>query len=343
MPKTYNNLYPKIYDYDNLYNAFRAASRAKQTRPEVLKYEWNLEENLINLQNHLIYKSWNPHKYRHFTVYEPKRRDIDAPQFEDRIIHHALCQIIEPLFEKRFVESSFACRQGKGTHAAVLSAEKCIRSAARIYRAPYIFKGDVSKYFYSIKHEVLKRQYRRTISCSDTLWLMDKITDCGGHDGVAVPIGALTSQLYANIMLDPLDHYAKDKLGIRRYVRYMDDFIAIADNKDTAREYWWRLQNFVEFNLELKLNPKSCIQPLSKGLNFCGYRIWPGYRLPRKRNVRRMRKRLRKMVNLYKKQKCTSEAICQSWQSFLGYMKHCKSHDTVVGIYEDLQKQLKEE
>lgn len=343
MPKTHKNLYSQIYDYDNLYTSFKTASARKTTNPEVLRFEWRLEENLINIQNHLIYKSWKPLGYRKFVVYEPKRREIAAPQFADRIVHHALCRIIEPKFETRFLDCSYACRHGRGTHLAVETAQTYVRNASLQYIAPYIFKGDISKYFYSVPHEKLKEQYRRTIGCKDTLWLMDTILESGGNSGVGIPIGSLTSQLYANIMLDPLDHFAKEQLRIKRYLRYMDDFIAIAQDKSEAREYWWKLQNYIEFNLGLKLNPKSDIQPLSKGLNFCGYRIWPGFRLPRKRNIRRMKKRIGKMVMLCKNHRCTPEAIKQSWSSFCGYMRHCNSHTTMLHIHNDIKKLIKED
>lgn len=337
MPVTVNNLYPQIYDYGNLWESYKAAIKNKTQRPDVLRFEWQLEENLINIQNHLIYKTWTPHPFREFTVYEPKRRDISAPVFRDRIVHHALCRVIEPYFERRFVGCSYACRVGLGTHAAVHAAQKYIKRAAS---GAYIFKGDISRYFYSISHDLLRSQYRRVIQCKDTLWLMDTIVNQGGSNGVGIPIGALTSQLLANIALDPLDHYVKDVLGAQRYARYMDDFIVVADTKAEARDYWWQIQNYVEFKLGLTLNPKSCIQPLNKGLNFCGYRIWPTHTLPRKRNIRRVKKRLRKMINLYHTGKCTEHAINQVWASYLGYMKHCNGHDTVVSTQSELNQKI---
>lgn len=343
MPTTFGSLYPKIYDFDNLLEAYRNASKGKHLVLEVLEYRYRLEENLINLQNHLIWHSWQPQPYRRFIVYEPKMREIAAPAFCDRVLHHALVQVIGPLFERRFMNCSFACRKAKGTHAAVDMAEHYLRVARAKYERPYIFKGDIKSYFASIPHAFLKAQYRRTIRCKDTLWLMDRIVDTGAEYGTGVPIGALTSQLMANIVLDPLDHYAKETMGLPYYLRYMDDFIAICKDKPEARRAFFDLGRFVEVNIGLKLNPKSGIQPISKGLNFCGYRTWPTHRLPRKRNVRRMHKRLLKMCSLHKRGALDKEAIMQAWASFLGYMKHCSGLNTIIGIKKDINEKLKGE
>jgi len=343
MPTTFGSLYPKIYDFNNLVEAYKNASKGKRFRHEALVYKYRLEENLINLQNHLIWHSWQSQPYRYFTVYEPKMREIAAPAFCDRVLHHALVQVIGPLFERRFMGCSFACRKNKGTHSAVDMAEHYLRMAKAKYKSPYIVKGDIKSYFASIPHVFLKEQYRRTIRCKDTLWLMDRIVDTGAEHGVGVPIGALTSQLMANIVLDPLDHYAKEVMGIMYYLRYMDDFIAICRDKSEARYVYFEMERFVEMDIGLKLNPKSRIQPISKGLNFCGYRMWPTHRLPRKRNVRRMRKRLLRMCRLYKHGALNKEAIMQVWASFLGYMKHCNSLNTVINISKDVDKKLKGE
>lgn len=342
MPKTFNNLYPLIYDYENLYLAFREASKKKSLRPEVRKYEWNLEENLITTQNELIWKMWKPGAVRHIVVYEPKRREIAAPEFRDRVIHHALHRVISPLFERRYLDCSFACREGKGTHAAVDLVQRYIRYAAAHYEHPCIRKGDMSKYFYSVLHWRLKEQYRRTISCDGTLWLMDTILDNGSpnNDGTGFYPGALPSQDFANMMLDPFDHFMKEVLGIRFYVRYMDDWAAVLPMKAEAIEVGKAAKEYAEAELGLRENPKSCVMPALR-LDFCGYITTPSYRKPRKRNVRRIRRRIRRMAVLCKQGRLNPDRLVSVWASFRGYMKHCDGHKATLEIWKDTNRALR--
>ena len=176
MPKTTNGLWAKLIDFDNLYQAFQEARHGKRYRLEVMRFASNLEENLINLQNHLIWKTWAPGKQREFTVFEPKMRMIQAPPFADRVIHHALVRLVDPLFERKFTPDSFACREGKGTQRAVFRAQHFLRIAKRNWGDKvYVLKADISKYFASIRHDVLMTEVERTISDKDVLWLWRKI------------------------------------------------------------------------------------------------------------------------------------------------------------------------
>lgn len=249
--------------------------------------------------------------------------------------------MVEPLFERKFLSCSFACRKEKGTHAAINMAQRYIEAAAARYKKPYIFKGDIKSYFASIPHLFIKKQYRRVIRCPETLWLLDKIVDTGSPNGIGLPIGALTSQLLANVNLDSLDHYAKEHLNIKYYLRYMDDFIVICANKNDAQNVFWDLRIYAECYMGLTLNQKSRIFPLNKGLNFCGYRIWRDHRLPRKRNVRRMRRRMKKLCRMYRTGAIPAENVKAAWASFLGYMKHCNGHKTKLEIWQELNETLK--
>lgn len=156
MPKTTNGLWAKLIEFENLYQAFQEARHGKRYRLEVMRFASNLEENLINLQNHLIWKTWTPGKQREFTVFEPKMRMIQAPPFADRVIHHALVRLVDPLFERKFIPDSFACRVDKGTQRAVFRAQHFLRVAKRNWGDKvYVLKADISKYFASIRHDVL--------------------------------------------------------------------------------------------------------------------------------------------------------------------------------------------
>ncbi|NYT68819.1 retron-type reverse transcriptase [Pusillimonas noertemannii] len=335
MAKTYNNLYSSVIDFDNLWKAYLSARMGKRYHREVSQFSANLEERLINIHNHLIWKSWQPGIAREFRVMEPKQRNIQAPPFKDRIVHHALFSVVEPLFEKRFINHSYACRHDKGAQRAVFALQKMLREAQRRYEHPYVIKADISKYFASIDHAILFRAIEKVISCRDTLNLWRTITAAYGHDdGVGLPVGALTSQLSANIMLDQLDHTVTDYAGIGMYVRYMDDFIIVAPNKRAAEMILIFVADEVEA-LNLRLNPKTSYFPASRGVDFAGYRTWSTHMLPRKRNIKKARIAFRKLAKQYRAGIVGLDYIQPRVASFLAYAKHCQAADTVAGVLSD--------
>jgi retron-type reverse transcriptase len=337
MPKSYNNLWDRVIDFENLYRAFRAAAKGKRYRRESLKFKKDLEENLIILQNDLIYKSYKPEEYRQFYVYEPKARLISAPSFRDRVVHHALCQVIEPLFENRFVNETFACRRGRGTNAAMRHAEACSRAAKRKWGGYYILKCDISKFFPSVDQDTLKDIVRRTIRDKNVMDLADVIIrsyESPIQDGKGIPIGALTSQLFANAYLDPLDHFIKEQCREKFYARYMDDFLVLHDEKARLHQLMCQIDEFVHDQLKLNLNPRTGIFPGKHGIDFCGYRIWPTHIKPRKSTVKRAKRRLRKMARDYKTNAGVLNHARASIQIFLGYIKHCNGWKTTRAALE---------
>lgn len=336
MPKTYINLWTKIISWENIYNAYLEARKGKRYRDEVLKFTNNLEENLINIQNHLYWKTWRPGKWREFIVYEPKARFIQAPQFKDRVVHHALVRNIEPLYEKKFIYDSHACRVGKGTHLAVLRTQKYLKKAYSKWGKIYVLKADIKKYFPSVRHDILTGILKRTIRDKNVLWLCKTIIKKCGNGKRGIPVGALTSQLFANIYLDQLDHFIKDDLGIKYYVRYMDDWVIIEQNKKRLWDILEQAACFLSNKLELALNPKTKIFPVKQGVDFCGYRIWTTHILPRKRNTKRARRRFRKLAKLYSEDKISLIKINQCVMSFLGYMKHCSGYRTTQSVLDEL-------
>ena len=337
MPTTANGLWAEIIDFENLYVAFEEARAGKRYRREVMQFASQLEENLINLQNHLIWKSWEPGKPREFVVLEPKRRAIQAPPFIDRVLHHAMVRVVGPHFERRFIPDSFACREGKGVQRCVARTQQFLRAALREYGpAVYVLKADISRYFASIRHDILMTQVERVVSDPDVLWLWRKVVGGYGHDdGVGLPVGALTSQLGANILLDRLDHVAKDDLGIRFYTRYMDDFVAILPDKAAAQRMMRTLGEVVN-SLGLVLNPKTAIHPWQRGIDFCGYRTWPTHVLPRKRNIKRAKANFRELAARYHRGEIELEHVRRRVASFLAYAKHCNARTTVSGVLADL-------
>ena len=232
--KRHGNLYPQIIAFENILLSAKKAEKGKRFRDNVLEFNYNLEAELTNLQQELAEKTYQPGDYRTFYIKEPKSRMISAAPYRDRVVHHALCNIIVPLIEPTFIADSYANRVGFGTHRALERFTKFARESR------YVLQCDIQKYFPSIDHEILKNLIRRKIKCRDTLWLIDTIIDNSNEQLPAIehfqgddlltplerrrglPIGNLTSQFFANIYLNGFDHFVKEELKVRKYLRYVD-------------------------------------------------------------------------------------------------------------------------
>lgn len=328
MPKTYNNLWQHVVCWDNLHAAYRQASKKKRYSDAHLAFRDSLEENIFNIQNRLLWGTWKPGPYREFIVYEPKKRMIMAPPFPDRVVHHALVNVVEPLFEKKFIHHSFACRKGKGSHNAALQVQQYLRRAKAIWGDNvYFLKADISKYFPSVQPVALKWAIARTLRDKQVLDLCEMIIDHGARCGVGMPVGALTSQLWSNIYPDRMDHMIKDDMGVKFYVRYVDDWIIVGPSRAWLWDILDRTMPMLD-SLELTLNSKTDVQPASHGVDFCGYRIWATHMLPRKRNVQRAKRKFRAMAARYSPGNIDFDRIRPVVASFAGYMKHCAGFRT---------------
>lgn len=331
MPKTHNNLASMIYSFDNLDAAFHEMSKGMRSKHSVLEYRMNYEERIINLQNLLIWRMYEPKPYREFIIYEPKMRKISAPNIEDRLVHHALCRVVEPLFDRRFIYSNFACRQGKGMLAAAKRVQHYIRQQPDD-RHVYYLRMDFHKYFHSIRHDVIKRLVRRVISDEFALWLFDSIIDSYQN---GLPIGSLTSQLLANVVGDALDHHLCDQCGCKFYARYMDDVIIVSTDYDHLQCIFAEARRFSEEVLQLTLNEdKSHIavaeyryddgrKVFDPGIDFSGYGVHRHRLDPRKRNVQAAKRRFRKLSRMVAEGMIPEDKLLASINSFTGYMKHC--------------------
>lgn len=340
--KRYGYLYEKIYDFDNLYDAYLKARKNKRYRAETLKFTMNLEENLIDIQNELIWKTYKPLPVRQFYVNEPKRRLISAPAFYDRVVHHALCNIIEPIFDRTFIYHSFACRNGKGTHAAVDALIKFLRQAIAKHGRVYCLKGDISHFFPSIDHDILYHIIERKIKDPDVLRLIKGIID-GNEDSVGIGIGALTSQLFANIYLNELDHFVKERLRVHWYVRYMDDFLLLGADKEEMHRLRLEIEQFLWDKLRLRTNGKTQVFPANRGITFLGYRIWPTHTLLKSATKRRMKKKLRQLSKLYSDGKVTFSEVNASVQSYIGHMAHACTYEFRKNLFKHLTFNVKKE
>lgn len=321
MPKTFNHLYRQIADFDNLLSAYCKARRGHRYTREVLRFSANLEEELIALHNELTWQTYRTGDYRNFMVFEPKQRQISALPFRDRVAHHAICNIIEPLFEKKFIKDSYGCRVDRGTHAGSDRLQQFLRIAQRNWPQVYCMKLDISRFFPSVDRESLKRVLLRTIRCRDTLKLLDSIIDHGPETGI--PIGNLTSQLFANIYLDQLDHFCKEVLRLKYYVRYMDDVIVLHHDKRHLHGCMNLIRNYLETELQLNLNPKSGIFPATSGVDFLGYKTWATHRKLRKRFLKGIRRKL------CRKQPQRLAASVASW---IGHAKRINAQQAVINI-----------
>src|SRR5262249_8261152 len=241
--KRHGNLWENVISFEALLRAAVQACKGKRYRPNVASFHFNLEHELSALHEELSTKTYRPGAYRTFFIHEPDPRQISAAPYRDRVVHHALVNVLEPIYERTFIADSYACRKGKGTHAAV---RRC-QHFARRFR--YVLKADVQKFFPSLDHEILKALVARKIKDRDVLWLVGQVIDGSnpqeevlnpfpgdarftpGERRRGIPIGNQTSQFFANVYLDPLDHFVKDRLGIQGYVRYVDDFLVFSDDK----------------------------------------------------------------------------------------------------------------
>lgn len=324
MAKTYKNLYEKIYDFENLHKAYKKARKNTKLKKEVLAFSMNLEENLIHIQNELIWHTYKTSRYQKFCVYEPKKRVIMSLPFRDRVIHHALCNIIDPIWEIRFIYDSWACRPGKGTHKGIARLEGWLRKCQQNWSRVYCLKADIAKYFFSINHEILKRLIRKRIACPETLFLCYEIIDSTGTE-YGIPIGNLTSQLFANVFLHELDEYVKYSLKVKFYIRYMDDFIFLS-SKNHLHQLQALIEAFLSEELNLSLNNKTQIFPVeSRGVDFLGFRIWTTHRLLRKTTKRRIQRRIKKIQKLYRLGKISKEQLNNSIESYKGHCKNAKT------------------
>lgn len=271
----------------NLRLAYAKAARGKTQRIYVLNFEENLEANLLQLHKELSAQTYKPRPLTVFTVRDPKTRTISASDFKDRIAHHAVCNLMEPIFAKSFIHHSFANQKGKGQHKAILAFEKALRKN----RKGYVLKADVRHYFDTVNHNKLLQMIGRRIYDEKVLWLCKRILDNHKTDqpGIGMPKGNLTSQFWGNLYLDALDQFVKHELKARHYIRYVDDFVIISKDKQYLEYCQQRIGEFLRTQLLLELHPeKTAIYRLSKGITFLGYRIYEHHRLLKRSNARRI-------------------------------------------------------
>jgi retron-type reverse transcriptase len=345
-----------IFTFEKLYKAYKDCIKTKKNTANTLKFEMNREKNLSRLLYDLQTGIYEISRHICFVVKEPSPREIFAGDFRDRIVHHLLCNEIQALFEHGFIESSYANRKGKGTHKAVKELKFYLVRGGKDRQKLYFLKMDIKGFFRNIDKEILWNIVEKKIQGSDgdenwkkeVLWLAKKIifhdptsnyifkgkketrgliskekSLLFGSKNTGLPIGNLTSQFFANIYLNELDHFVKDVLGYNRYIRYVDDFIILSENKERLKEAVDEVHRFLESNLKLSLcESKTTLQTTEKGIDFLGYFIKPSYTLVRRKVVGRFKKKLSLYQVCFDKDK---ESFCACMNSYFGHFIHANS------------------
>ncbi|QEP42379.1 RNA-dependent DNA polymerase [Ectothiorhodospiraceae bacterium BW-2] len=316
----------------HLYRAYLLARKGKRRKPAVLRFTLNLERELSQLHHELREQRYQPGRYHLFTLYERKPRQIAAAPFRDRVVHHAVMSLIEPAIDGTFIDHSYACRKGKGTHVGVAQYQRW----AQIY--PFVLQMDIQRYFPSIPRECLKEKLRRYIKDSKLLWLLDLIIDNSPEDarspvGCGIPIGNLTSQFFANLYLNEFDHAVKQQLKAPAYGRYVDDMVILNNDKAWLHD----AQRWCAGQLQqegLTLHPNKChIVPVRCGIDYLGYRVLPNYRLLRNDNGHRFARKLRRMAQAYADHRLDFADINPSVQSWCGHARHASTQGLLTELF----------
>ncbi|MFA5174461.1 MAG: reverse transcriptase domain-containing protein [Candidatus Pacearchaeota archaeon] len=322
--KTYKNLYSEIYNKKDLILAWRKARKGKTKKDYVIKFEKNFRENILKLHEELKNKTYFPKPLKTFILRDPKTRKISKSIFRDRIVHHSIINIIEPIFEKIFIHDSCANRIGKGTLFALKRLDLFKRKVSfNGTKKVYCLKADIKHYFQEVNHEVLISILQRKIEDEKLMNLIRKILiNRKVEEGVGMPLGNLTSQFFANVYLNELDYFIKPKLKAKYYIRYVDDFVILHKSKEQLEIWKKEIDEFLKEKLKIELHPdKSRIIGLSRGIDFVGFRNFYYFRLLRKRNI----KNFINKIDEFKRNEISKEKLIESFQGWNAYAKWANS------------------
>jgi hypothetical protein len=323
MGKKYKRLIEGVADIDNLRDALHKTSSGKRMTWGYLEFKEYAELNLERLRSEIIDGNWRQGGFREFIVYEPKPRSIHALEFKDRVVQHALVNVIGPIFEKTLMPGTFACRSGMGTHAGVRHVQAGLRRTG----ATHFLKTDYSKFFPSVDREILHRLIRKKISCHQTLKLIEAMVPAQGK---GLPIGSLTSQLFANVYGGEVDRFIHFKLGAKEWTRYMDDIVILSSNPYELRNWFEDIEQFSIEKLGLRMS-KWQISPVTRGINFLGYRIWPRHKLMRKQSVTTAKRKIQKYIKLNDDESLNK--FLASWRGHASHADTCNLFNHLESTY----------
>jgi len=333
--KSNRHLWQNVVAPENLMAAATDAMRGKRCRSSAARFFSRWETEVWRLHGELVSGEYRPGAYTYFKIYEPKERVVAAAPFRDRVVHHALVRVLQPIFEPRFIEDSFACRPGKGTHAGMRRAAEFAR------RFPCAMKCDIRRYFPSIDHEILLGRIARVVADPAVLGLVrtilashtdstrrvygDSLFDCR-EVGIGLPIGNLTSQFFANIHLDGFDHFVKQDLRVKGYVRYVDDFLIFGPDRQTVRSWGEQARAYLG-RQRLEIHPdKYRLCRSSEGVDFCGFVVRGDGRIRvRRASVRRFQQKLRQRKWQGRRGECMTSDVRATVRAWVGHAAHAQS------------------
>src|SRR3989344_3294149 len=322
--KTYKNFYEMLCSVGNLTLAWRKAREKKANRPDVAEFDREVERNLLRLHHELKNQTYNPRPLQTFILRDPKTRKIAKSDFRDRVVHHALINIIGPLFQKSFICDSYANQKRKGPLRAIKRFNEFSRKVTNNFTSgAFCFKADIKKYFQNVNHAKLVGIINKKIKDEKVMWLVWQILS--NHDKpCGMPLGNYTSQFFANVYLNELDYFVKNELKLKCYIRYVDDFISLHENKEQLSKWKEEINNFLVKELKLELHPdKSGIKPLKNGITFLGYRIYGKHKRLRKNNFKRFQSEFNNKIAVGK---LSSEELLENLTGWFGYAKHANTY-----------------
>ena len=323
-------LFETIISAENIFAAWREFQKGKMSKIDVLEFSDNSEENLFNLIADLKNGTYVHGQYIRFCVHDPKRREIAKALVRDRVLHHAVHRVLGSLFDKSFIFDSFSSRKEKGTHAAVKRLAKFAQKLSENQtKTVWVLQIDIKKFFDSVDHEILVAFLKKKILDEKVISLLEEIVKSFDFSvGKGIPLGNLTSQLFSNVYLDPLDQFIKRRLGVKYYLRYADDMVILSRDKILLENYLLEIQSFVAEKLKLQIHPnKIFFRKWHQGVDFLGYVSFSNYAILRTKTKRRALKKIYKEKIALEKGKITKERLNQTVQSYFGILKHCRGHE----------------
>lgn len=331
--RIYTNLFNKLITPENLFFAWEEFRRDKKKKEDVLNFEKNLEREIFSLHRELASHTYCHNGYIGFYISDPKRRHIHKAQVRDRVLHHAIMSILYPLYEKTFIHNSFSCRIGKGTHKGVEALRSMLYKASKNNtRNVYILKCDIEKFFDSINHEILLLILSLRIKDQKLMNLLVEVVESFASNRstlfnrCSVPIGNLTSQLFANVYMDVFDQFIKHDLKVKYYARYTDDFVIVSENKEYLIQLLPKISSFLKEKLKIQIHPKKItITKFSWGIDYLGYVLFPHFTLVRKRTQKRALRKINEKILLYKRKEISKDKVCATLMSYLGVLSHANT------------------
>lgn len=329
MPKRINHIFQEQITFTKLLEAHQKTKKGKRFKKQVIEFEIDLETNLLEIGKQLLKGEYEFSEYFEFTIYEPKERKIKTLSYRDRIVQTWYVEnFLKPYFMPQFIQDSYACIEGKGTHKALEKMQNYLRKANRKQEEIWVLKCDIRKFFFNINRNLLFSLIKRKIKDKNFLEFTKKIIFYD-KEKIGIPIGNYTSQFFANIYMNELDKYIKEQLKIEYMVRYMDDFVLLLKSKKQAKEMLEKIENFLAEKLELQLNSKTAYFKEKQGINFCGFRIWKTHKLLREQSKKKMKRKMRTFQKLYAKRKIELSYITACINSWKGHAKHANSYHLV--------------